>query len=55
MRVENAMTRTPSICRRDTNLAMAAQLMWTGDSGSLTVLDDFKNVIGIANGSGYVD
>lgn len=48
MRVQDAMTETPTTCRPDTNLATAAELMWTRDCGSLPVLDDAGAVVGIA-------
>jgi len=48
MRVQDAMTETPATCRPDTNLAIAAELMWTHDCGSLPVLDDAGTVVGIA-------
>ena len=44
MRVQDAMTKTPATCRPDTNLAIAAELMWTHDCGSLPVLDDAEAV-----------
>lgn len=48
MRVQDAMTKTVATCRPDTNLATAAELMWTHDCGSLPVLDDAGAVVGIA-------
>lgn len=48
MRVQDVMTETPATCRPDTNLAAAAELVWTHDCGSLPVLDDAGAVVGIA-------
>lgn len=46
MRVQDAMTKTLATCRPDTNLAIAAELMWTRDCGSLPVLDDAGAIVG---------
>lgn len=46
MRVQDAMTKTLATCRPDTNLAIAGELMWTHDCGSLPVLDDAGAVVG---------
>lgn len=48
MRVQDAMTKTVATCRPATNLATAAELMWTHDCGSIPVLDDAGAIVGIA-------
>ena len=47
MRVQDAMTSNPKACSASTNLAAAAELMWTKDCGILPVVDDAGKVTGI--------
>lgn len=48
MRVQDVMSKDPTACGPTTNLAAAAEVMWTHDCGSVPVLDDAGAVIGIA-------
>ncbi len=47
MRVQDSMTSDPKACSPSTNLAAAAELMWTKDCGILPVVDDAGHVTGI--------
>lgn len=47
MRVDQVMTRDPKSCRSHDTLAVAAQLMWDGDCGSIPVIGDSGRVIGV--------
>ena len=40
MKVRDIMTGNPKCCGPDTNLAEAAELMWTNDCGALPVVED---------------
>jgi len=42
VKVRELMTEQPQCCSPDTNLAVAAQLMWTNDCGVLPVAEDGK-------------
>ncbi len=47
MTVNEAMTTQPATCGPATNLAAATELMWTRDCGSLPVVDEAGQVLGI--------
>src|SRR5215469_14196068 len=47
MRVRDVMTKMPKFCTSGTNLAQAADLMWTARCGALPVVDDQQDVVGI--------
>lgn len=47
MRVEEIMTKDVCPCGPDTNLASAAQIMWTKNCGCIPVVEDDGRVIGI--------
>src|SRR5690349_4045704 len=42
MKIRDLMTREPKCCSPDTNLAAAAELMWTNDCGVLPLIEDGK-------------
>ena len=47
MKILELMTRTVQVCRATDTLDRAAQLMWDHDIGSLAVVDDDDQVIGM--------
>ena len=47
MKISELMTRTVQVCRATDTLDRAAQLMWDHDIGSLAVVDDDDQVIGM--------
>lgn len=47
MKVRDIMTQEPRCCTADTNLAAAAELMWTADCGVLPVVEDGGKLAGI--------
>lgn len=47
MRVQNIMTKSPVSCTSGSNLARAAELLWTTGCGALPVVDAQQRVIGI--------
>lgn len=47
MKVKDVMATVVHSCRPHTNLAEAAEIMWTHDCGALPVLDDEGQVIGM--------
>ena len=47
MKVAELMTRNVQSCTPETNLAAAAMQMWDGDFGTLPVMDDEGNLIGM--------
>ena len=42
MKIHDIMTREPQCCGPETNLAAAAELMWSHDCGALPVVEDGK-------------
>ncbi len=46
MKVREVMTKTPTCCEPDTNLATAASLMWLNDCGALPVME-YGRLVGI--------
>ena len=47
MQVKDIMTRNPKFCRVDSNLAEAAELLWSTNCGALPVLDEQGKPIGM--------
>ena len=47
MRVEEVMTRPVAFCNPATNAAVAAEIMWNQDCGSLPVAEDGGRAVGI--------
>ena len=47
MRVEEVMTKDVSVCGPGTNAAVAAEIMWKRDCGSLPVLEDSGRLVGM--------
>ena len=47
MNVEDLMTLAPHVCRPKDSLHAAAQLMWRHDCGTLPVVDDDSNLVGM--------
>ncbi|MFN0086451.1 MAG: CBS domain-containing protein [Blastocatellia bacterium] len=47
MKVTDVMTTDVRVCRPETNLAVAAALMWETDCGALPVVDEAGKVIGM--------
>src|ERR1700686_716615 len=47
MLVKDLMTRNPSSCRTENNLAELAEIMWKQRCGTLPVLDGSGRVVGI--------
>ncbi|OFV94255.1 MAG: hypothetical protein A3F68_08605 [Acidobacteria bacterium RIFCSPLOWO2_12_FULL_54_10] len=47
MQVKEIMTPAPKFCRVDTNLAVAAELLWTTNCGTLPVVDEGGKVVGM--------
>jgi CBS domain-containing protein len=47
MRVQDVMKRSPKFCVAATNLASAAELLWSGGCGALPVVDSHQKPVGI--------
>jgi CBS domain-containing protein len=47
MKVRDIMTKAPTFCHPDSNLAAAAEKMWSHDCGILPVVDDELGVVGV--------
>lgn len=47
MRVQELMTKDVSFCGPGTNAAVATEIMWTRNCGSLPIVEDGRGVIGI--------
>jgi CBS domain-containing protein len=47
MKVRDIMTKAPAFCHPDSNLAAAAEKMWSHDCGILPVVDDELGVVGV--------
>jgi CBS domain-containing protein len=47
MKVQDIMTRNVKSCRPETNLAEAASILWETDCGSLPVVDDSGQAVGM--------
>ena len=47
MKVQDVMTRTVQFCLPDTDLTIAARLLWENDCGVLPVVDQNLKVIGV--------
>jgi CBS-domain-containing membrane protein len=47
MKISELMTRTVQVCRETDTLDVAAKLMWDHDIGTVVVVDDARQVIGI--------
>ena len=47
MKVRDIMTKAPTFCHPDSNLAAAAEKMWAHDCGLLPVVDNELGVVGV--------
>ena len=47
MKIEDVMTKNVYFCNPSTNLAEAAEMMWTDDCGALPVMNEAGKVIGM--------
>jgi CBS domain-containing protein len=47
MRVVDVMMGTPYVCRPETNLGLATELMWTGNCGFLPVVGSEGKLVGV--------
>jgi CBS domain-containing protein len=47
MNVASVMTRSVLTCRRDSSLSDVARIMWDSDCGSVPIVDDDGNAIGM--------
>jgi CBS domain-containing protein len=47
MKVSEIMTKSPACCRADSNLAVAAEIMWDRNCGFLPVLSPQEHVVGV--------
>jgi CBS domain-containing protein len=47
MTIKDVMTKQPTICRPETNLAAASAMMWENDCGALPVVTEKGKLVGI--------